>query len=476
MIRESLIYTIGRALPAGISFVTGMVLTWLLAPAEYGVYGLGTALIAVLSSAFFGWHGLSFMRFYQAGVENPRFMPTVVQSFLLLCLLSAAVALPIGFSGLLERDYQELIWICVPGAWCYSWFELAARIEVARFHPARFFWMNCVRNTGILVLGVALAWATRSPLLVLAGSFVAMLAAGLAFNSGGLGLRPRWFDRKVVAQLFTFGWPVAIMLVIATSSFAIDRFLLEHYSGTAEVGFYTVAYALAQTSIATLGTGIDSAVYSRAVQALDQKDMATLQQQMARCATMLLAVMTPAAVGLAMVAPGLTRLLVDPDYVQPVSALIAWLAIAALIAAFRANYTDRIFHLGHATFGLTMVMATMVTVNVIADLLLIPKYGAVGCGMASVIAATVGLVHGTLASRAVMRLPFPKRDAVVVLAATGVMALFLWPFYGATGVLVLLVQIIGGMVVFGAVALAGDVMGLRARVLERVRGKRGGRA
>jgi peptidoglycan biosynthesis protein MviN/MurJ (putative lipid II flippase) len=158
--------------------------------------------------------------------------------------------------------------------------------------------------------------------------------------------------------------------------------------------------------------------------------------------------------------------------VQPVSQLIAWLAVGALIATFRANYTDRIFHLGNVPFGITVVMATMVTVNVIADLLLIPKFGAVGCAMASVIAATVSLVHGTWASRKVMRLPFPKRDAAKIAAATGLMALFLWPFYGETGVLVLLIQIVGGMVVFGAVVLAADVMGLRGRVLERVRAGR----
>jgi O-antigen/teichoic acid export membrane protein len=461
MVRESFIYIASKALPSVVGFATGIALTWLLAPADYGIYGLGTALVTLISAAFFSWHALSFMRFYQSGSENPNFMPTIMQSFLLLCLVSGVVGLAIAASGILSPDYQSLIWICVPGCWCFSWFELAARMQVARFRPLSYFWMNLARNTGILVFGVALAWLTRSPHDVLIGAFLAMLLAGIAFHSGGFDLRPGRFDRGTAVQLLTFGWPVAIVQVIVGSSFAIDRILLEIFSGKAQVGFYTVAYSLAQTTIATIGAGIDSAVYSRAVRAVDRGDPEAFRSQLERNCTLLLALMVPAAVGAAMVAPALARLCVGPDYVGPVSGLIAWMAVAALIQSFRAFYVDHAFHFGKTTTRLTVVIATMAAANVVADLVLIPKFGATGAAMAGIVAASIGLVHGVIVSRSVLLLPFPGRDIGKIAVAALAMALFLWPLHGRTGIGSLVVQVVGGALVFGSSAVVTDLMGIR---------------
>src|SRR3954471_5828194 len=88
MLRDSAIYILSRVVPSGLGFVTGIALTWLLTPEAYGLYGLGLTIVVLVAGIFFDWHGLAFMRFFQANAENPRFMSTVVQTFVLLCLAS----------------------------------------------------------------------------------------------------------------------------------------------------------------------------------------------------------------------------------------------------------------------------------------------------------------------------------------------------------------------------------------------------
>src|SRR3954462_741518 len=144
MLRESLVYILSRAVPSGLAFVTGMVLTWLLTPADYGIYGLGMALIMLIAAVFFDWHSLSFMRFYQAEVARRAFMPTILQIFLLLSFGSLVLAGIAYAGGTLTSDYRALLWICLPGCWCYAWFELAVRMQIARFRPGNYFWMNMV--------------------------------------------------------------------------------------------------------------------------------------------------------------------------------------------------------------------------------------------------------------------------------------------------------------------------------------------
>jgi O-antigen/teichoic acid export membrane protein len=106
-------------------------------------------------------------------------------------------------------------------------------------------------------------------------------------------------------------------------------------------------------------------------------------------------------------------------------------------------------------------MITVVAVNVVLDLVLIPRFGAVGAAAASLAASVAGLIHGWLAARRVMRMPIAGRDVAKILAAAAAMALFLLPFHGSSGILVLLIQIGGGGLIYGAVLLALDAMKLR---------------
>lgn len=470
MFRESLIYISGKILPSAITFVMGMALTWMLDPADYGTYGLGMAVATLVASVAFEGHAIGFLRFYQSNADSAPFMTTVVCTFLMLCAASGILALAVAATGLLSVNYCLLIAVCVPGCWCYSWFELAARIHIARFNPVAFFWMNLTRNLGILVFTLTLAWLTKSPLAVLAGAFLAMLLAALVRGPSLGGVRPSLFSRSIARRLFVFGWPVALSQTMGAVSFATDRFVLDIYVGSEAVGFYTVAYALAQTTLATIGSGIDSAAYSRAVRVADLEDKAAFRSQLSLNCTLLLLFLVPAAVGAAMVAPAVARLLVSPDYRAPVAGLIGWMAVSALILGFRANYIDHAFHFANRPLLLAPVLAVLALVNLVADLILIPRFGVLGAAYASIISGLVALVVGTIASRLVVRLPFPKAEIAKITVATGLMALFLWPFRENDSPQWLAVQIGGGVTIYSLALLALDAAGLRRLVRARLAG------
>jgi O-antigen/teichoic acid export membrane protein len=475
MLRDSAIYILSRVVPSGLGFVTGMALTWLLTPEDYGTYGLGLTIVVLVAGIFFDWHGLSFMRFFQANAENPRFMPTVVQTFVLLCLASLilvplvllAAAEIAGAFGAVQKDYRLLIAIALPGCWAYAWFELAARVQVAQFRPMRYFWMNLLRNLLILGFGLAAAWAWHSAYPVLATGFLAMFAAGLLFRIPHCSLQPRRFDTDMARRLFAFGWAMALVRALGSASFAIDRFLLETLIGTDAVGFYTAAYALAQTTIITIGAGIGSATYSLAVRAVESGDTVALNRQLSRNSTLLLALLLPASIGAAMVSPALAKLFVGPVYVGPVASMTTWMALAAFFTGFRANYVDHAFQLGNQTRGLVAVVAVTALVNLGLDILLIPPFGAVGVAVANLISGAIGLLYAFWAARRVLPLPIAWRDAAKTGIASLVMALFLWPFYGRGELLDLLGAVIGGAAIYGAVMLALDAMDLRKVVRRR---------
>jgi len=159
------------------------------------------------------------------------------------------------------------------------------------------------------------------------------------------------------------------------------------------------------------------------------------------------------------------------------------MSAAAFLLNFRANYVDHGFHIGNTTGRLTVVITVMAIVNVLGDLLLIPRYGAIGAAQASIIAGIVAMIHGIIAARSSIVLPFPKAEIAKIVLATLAMGAFLWPLRHATADImqhyvrhwaiilsigVMLVQIGGGVLVFGIVALGLNVLNLRPLVLARL--------
>jgi O-antigen/teichoic acid export membrane protein len=183
---------------------------------------------------------------------------------------------------------------------------------------------------------------------------------------------------------------------------------------------------------------------------------------------LLLALLLPASVGTAMVSPTLAKLFVGPDYVTAVAGMTAWMALGAFFFGFRANYLDHAFQLGHKTHRLLAVVAGTAVVNLLLELLLIPRLGAVGVPIANLIAGAIGLIAAAWAARAVMAMPIAWGDAAKTVVAVLAMALFLWPFYGRGDLPSLAIAVIGGAGVYGIVLLALDAMDLREVVKRRL--------
>jgi peptidoglycan biosynthesis protein MviN/MurJ (putative lipid II flippase) len=148
------------------------------------------------------------------------------------------------------------------------------------------------------------------------------------------------------------------------------------------------------------------------------------------------------------------------------------MAIASLVLSFRANYVDHAFHFGNNTRKLTLVIIAMSVINAVADFILIPPFGPVGSVAATIIAGTIALIYGWIASRPVLALPVPWRDVGKILFSTALMAAFLFGFREQKDAASLVAQIVGGTLVFGAAALATNILGARDRAIRLIQSRR----
>jgi O-antigen/teichoic acid export membrane protein len=470
--RNAFIYILSKILPAAIGIVTTMILTWLLTPAAYGLYSLGIMMAMLTSSFFFDWLGLSMMRFFPRHHESDVFLSSVILIFIALCGISFLACALVSFSGLMP-DHHGLIWVCLFGTWAYAWFEFAARMQIANLQPMHYFWMGLARNAGILVAAITAARLSGNPRVILAMAFPAMLIAGLLYLPREVRIKKDMLDLLLTRQIITYGWPISISLILAGLSVIATGPILDGLAGHEALGSFNVAFTLAYNTIAMIGTGAGSATYPLAVKAVDSGDRELARSQLSRNCALVYGLLLPAAIGIGMLAPLITHLLLSPHYFEPCIRLIPWLATAALLSGLQANYVDHGFYLGKGTRLQTLVMAVMAASNIGLNYLLIPHYGYLGAGLAMSATAAIGLALGLIAAQRCYPLPYPARTLAEITLASMVLATVLFGLRGHLGPLWLCTEIAAAGIAYGLTLVAFDTFGLRREALRWVASGRG---
>ena len=107
------------------------------------------------------------------------------------------------------------------------------------------------------------------------------------------------------------------------------------------------------------------------------------------------------------------------------------------------------------------VTSLSAAVNLVLNLLLIPRWGLVGSAVALNVAGAISFAHATFLAKRCYALPIPVHETVQLAAATGFMALVIMVVRPLPGIGGLLAEVVLGIAAY-AVALATlDIQGSR---------------
>jgi O-antigen/teichoic acid export membrane protein len=465
MIRDSLVYVIAKLIPGALGVATTSILTHVLSPQRYGIYGLALLIMTFGSSMLFDWIGLSLMRLYEARREDKRAIPTLIALYLGVVALTLTGGVLAVLVGAVPADSVA---ICAAGlmmAWGYSLFELVARMEIANFRPLRYLLINIGRAIILLIITASVAAWTHDPVRTAFGTAAALALAAFASGWHRLHVTPRLVDMHLVREALHFGLPYALSMTMAGLGSSGVRALVGIMGGARDLGLYTAAFTLSQNTLVLVAAGVGSATYPLAVRAVERNSPEATHRQLIANGTILLAVMVPAALGLALTAPEVAQVLVGRAFRPTVQMLIPWMAAAAFLGSIRSFYFDYAFQLGKKSMRQVWVTAGNGIISLGGAWLLIPRMGITGAALATTVGMGVSCVHAWLAGRDAYPMPLPLGPGLRVLLCAAAMAVVVLaiPLTGLAG---LLLKIAAGGLAYGAAAWITDLMGARNLTLQ----------
>lgn len=469
LLRQSLAYLPGVALPPLFAFLTLVVFTRLLEPAQYGRYALVLASMELARRVGFNWLKLGYLRLHFAA-EGEGLLPDLVRStWLLLLLLLALVAVGIAAAAVLGPWDQPLrlalaagIGILVTKVLVEQALEryraedkardyslCVAVFSVSGFLVALLLYRFVLPSELAVIAGVALGYAMVIP--------VALPRAMRGFGSGRI-------DPERLRQSFAYGAPLTLSFLLVFVMTTSDRYMIAYFLDEAATGRYAAAYNLGDRIIASLFMLVTMAGLPNALRVFEKQGPQAADNVLRENFSLLLAIGLPSAVVLCLTAAPLADLLLGEGFREAAAEILPWIAATAFLAGFKAHYLDHAFHLGRRTDLLLYTLVPSAAFNIGLNLILIPRFGVIGAAVATLASYVLATVLSLLLGRRVHAVPLPSVPALkTALACLPMVPVLLLPSDGG-GPWLLLVALAGAALLYGLAAVMLDLANLRSVV------------
>lgn len=464
MFRQVSTYMIANIVSAMFGFASVVIFTRILAPEQYGIYVVGFSIAAMISALVFGWIKASIVPFTADGTETDI---RATAGFAFLALLLLAPVLFFGI-GAFARDTSGYLLPAIMLAFGIGFFEFYLEVLRARQATIPYMWATILRAALALVIALVLVLVFHLEGLGLLLSIALSYLVTAALYSVIVWKGPRQpFDPGLLKKMLAFGIPMTISGTVFVLQTMLDRFVLAGAMGEHAAGLYGAAADLVRQVMMFPGVAIGTAVVPIAVHFLARDDRPGLDRHMIESTEMLLAILAPAAAGLAIIAGKLAFLVLGEEFRAEAAMLIPIVALAWL---FR-SVTYQILHVSFQVKrkpGLMLAQGIMtLALNAAALFILVPRFGLLGAAWALVLSEALGMAVGYGLTRWSYQLPIAPLSIFKVALATLVMAVpAFWLDRTLTGYgpLDIGLPIIAGMLAYALAVFWLDIAGIRTRL------------
>jgi O-antigen/teichoic acid export membrane protein len=456
-----------------VGLLTIVVFTRVMTPAQYGAYALAFSATSLVYTALFTWLEAAMARFHApeaAAGRLPAHFATIYRTFLALALGFPLAAGAILWLVPAPAPLKAAIGAGLASIVVRSLLKLAQERRRAAGEVAGAAVIDVVQTAGGFAIGAALAlmgFGGAAP-LVGAGAaagvcLVWALPSEIRQGRGGA------FEARRLRLYAAYGLPVALSLILSLVLATTDRFLLAAYLNEASVGAYHAGYSLANRTLDVIFIWLGMAGGPAAIAAFERGGAPALREAAAEQAAFMVALTLPAAAGLAFVARPLAELMIGPALREGAAHVTPWIAASAFLAGVTTYYFHTAFTLARRTRLLMLAMAVPALANLVLNAVLIPRLGLDGALWATLVSYVLGAGASWALGRRALALPIPSRALAASGLATLGMSLAVAAVPAVGGPVELFAKAMVGAGVYGLLAFALNVAGVRPAAFRLVR-------
>lgn len=393
--RHTIIYGLGTVLQKGISFVMLPVYTRILTLEDYGVIALIDMTLDVISIGAGAQLAYAIYRFYhKADTESDR--RTVVSTVFFSLLVSYAITggLVFGFaeqlSTLLFDGPQRATLIRVAAGSMVSQCLLIvpfAYLQVLERSTASTT-IGLVKLTVQLGLNILFLVVFRVGVIgILLSTLIANTVTGILLSVWTIRQVGVSFSGETLRSLFRYAGPMIVTQFASFFATFGDRYFLKAYGTEADVGLYNLGYQFAFLMFSISFSPFNSVWGPRRFAIAKEQDVAARDRSLSDGFGYANVLILSTTIGLALFVSDILRVMTTPPFFPAAKAVPLFLSAYVLLAW--SNIHDLGILIRERTEFVTLSNWIALAVSLVAWILLIPRFGAMGAAWACAISFLV---------------------------------------------------------------------------------------
>ena len=421
-VKDSIVYLPARVIPAVIGIILIRILTTAFSPEEYGHYQIALSTFGLLRVFSAIWLSTSVTRFYlnhKKSSQQSEFFTTLficsILSAVTIALIGWAINVTI-FKSRIEPALFSLINLAIAASIFNSIFEIFVVVFRAGLEPKKYslFWIlfsigKPLIGVGLILLfnfkGNGIFWGFLVVPLIL--NFVIFFKLNIFQN-----FKFNLFVGSVYKEFVKYGIPISFAFLSFWILSLSDRFLLEYFRGSAEVGLYSVGYAISEKTLNFLYTILMLAAYPIIIDNWEKNGQEHTQSLISELTRYFLILCMPVLVVLVTIPEQILKLLSDTKFID--GAKVLPLIAVGIFLFGLTQYVLKGFELHKKSIKIALLALSAGITNIMANMFLIPRFGYLGAGISACVAYSVYFTGAVLLVRKDMPWIAPYRSFINV--------------------------------------------------------------
>ncbi|MEH7299385.1 oligosaccharide flippase family protein [Neobacillus drentensis] len=394
-------YIPGLLIPAGLNILSIMLYTRIFPPDEYGDYSLVLAWSTILVQLFSQWVQVSTLKYrsnYKGNMNyfNVNFnkliiLVSVIFTFLYLSLYILNKMFPFMDQLIFTDKYVFAILLYVLSSTLYLNIGTVYQSDLRSRNFANYNVANSIIRFSLIL--VLIYFVKKDVVNIFMGIAIAQIIMVIPMFLNGniltsLNMKGNDPFKEYLYRFLGYGFPMMGWFLCSSFMLLSDRFFLDYFKGANEVGIYSANILIVTTGITLLTSPLLSAAHPIIMNegTAKEKNTGDLSNIVNYFSKYYLMVAIPLTVFFSVYAKDLVTILLDVDYRE------GYLIIPITLVGYLFWNYSMYGHKGFEVQGKTRLMLILVIIscliNVISNIVLIPKLGYLGSAFASTIALT----------------------------------------------------------------------------------------
>jgi O-antigen/teichoic acid export membrane protein len=466
IIKDSIVYMPSHVIPAICGVISISVFTRLLTPEQYAFYTLVFATVTLVGNIVFGWFTFSGQRFYDETKDEPdKFFSTTYISFFLI--LAGTVIIGFfcfsAYKTFFDNSLGYNIFIISAGLLgAKTLFDLI----LVYLRASRQAYCHSIYKGSDAVIKMLLAIA----LIIYLHQDYKALIYSMIISFSGISIfeilrsqiykkiRLSSYSNDFFKKMFRYGFPLIGVGITGTLLSIADRYLLALFCDYKTVGVYSAGYRFAEMINDMPGAIFAMAYAPIIIQQFNNSGDEGVKETLSQSLKIVFLFLMPVAFGSILLSKDIVHLFLGKQYVE-VNSIFLWVCSGVFLCSLTQVFT-RVFELKQVTRFVLIISGTAMILNILLNIILIPRLGYIGSAMATFMAYLCQFVMSVYFSRSLIKFSIPYLSIIKIFIASGIMYAVLFlifrSFAEISWMLLFIKVTLGVILYFGVLLLSNE--------------------